>query len=122
MSDESPKKITRSGRAVKKPTRYEPDVHRFEDDFGDDEYDSNESSSVGSSIGYDSNEGGDSQEYDSSFVTNGSVSDPDWTDDEFEEEMAESTEEADTTDTAEELDSDDTDSKHDSKRQKCDTE
>ena len=119
MSEESPKQVTRSGRTIKKPTRYEPEIQKFEDDYGDDEYDSDESS-VGSSIGYDSNEGGDSQdEYDSSFVTDGSVSDPDWTDEESESE-AESTGEEDTTE--EELDAviDNSDSEPGAKRHKTD--
>ena len=47
--------VTRSGRKVNKPARWEPQEECV-DDFKDDEYDSDDGSDVSSVISYDSDE------------------------------------------------------------------
>ena len=47
--------VTRSGRVVKKPERYEP-VEQVEDDYATDDYDSNEESDVDSAVTYEESE------------------------------------------------------------------
>jgi hypothetical protein len=46
---------TRSGRVSKPPVRYEP-VEQVEDDYGSDDYDSDETADVSSEVSYDASE------------------------------------------------------------------
>ena len=49
------KVVTRSGRTVKKPERYEP-VEQVEDDYATDDYDSDDVSEIESGVSYDESE------------------------------------------------------------------
>lgn len=53
--------VTRSGRLVKKPVRYEP-VEQVEDDYATDDYDTDVSKSVSSEVSYDESEEVSSEE------------------------------------------------------------
>ena len=94
---------TRSGRVIRKPKQYSP-KEVCDDDFNALEYDSyDELDSPGSSIEYDSDEGGSSQdEYDSDFVAGSDESVEESEESEDEESEAEETEESE-----EEFESDD---------------
>ena len=82
--------VTRSGRRVKQPKRYEP-KEVCEDDYDAEDYDSGDDDNMehdDGSIVYDSEEGGSSMdEYDSDFINDDETeSDGDYSTEEEEEE------------------------------------
>jgi hypothetical protein len=97
---------TRSGRVIKKPKQYSP-KEVCDDDFNAVEYDSyDELDSPGSSIEYDSDEGGSSQdEYDSEFVAGSDESVEESEESEDEETADEETADEETEESEEEFES-----------------
>ena len=71
-SEATPNTRTRSGRVSKPPVRYEP-VEQVEDDYGPEDYDSNESSDVSSEVSYDESEEVDEDDADENGNLDGFV-------------------------------------------------